>query len=349
MIDLAPFAGGERERVLAALVGAGGEPVAHEDLAARAGVGAPRLVALLADLRDAGAPLEEVPHRGHRLALAAPPIDARAIEAAAARTLRWRLAAALPAVTSTNDVALALGEAGEPDGAVVVAEAQTRGRGRHGRPWVSPPGAGLWCSFLLRPPLGASSASDLTPAAALAAARAARAAAGVALRVKWPNDLVADAPLRRAGAPPDTGAGKVGGILCEARTAGERLDFAVIGIGINVAPLPGGAAAGALGGRATSLDALAGRRVLREPLLAALLESLATVLAVVEPHGLAPVLDELRERSSLLGRRVVVALGARRIAGVARDVDASGALLVAADDGRIERILAGEATLAETP
>jgi len=342
VIDLAPYTDGPRERLLAALIEARGGHVAHAALAERVGVEPLRLARLLAGLGEEGVSFETMPGRGYRLVASLPPLDPARVERAAAGTRRFGRALCLAAVTSTNDVAVALGEAGESDGAVVVAETQTRGRGRAGRAWISPPGVGLWCSILLRPRVAADAVHLLTPAAALAASRAARDVADLSLLVKWPNDLVArPAPGAASGEWL-----KVGGILSEGRTTGGRLDFAVIGMGLNVGPLPETAPSG-VATRATSLTALAGRPVAREDLLAALLRALGPLLATVETDGLAPLLPELRVLSPLIGRRVSVATGGRVVTGVARDLDAAGALVVAADAGGLERVVAGDAHIQE--
>lgn len=358
MIDLSPFTGGPRERLVAALVAACGEFVPREALERAAGVKSIRLGRLLAEIGESGVSIETMPGRGHRLAASAPLLDRAAVEREAARAPRLGRALLLPAVTSTNDVALALGEAGER-GAVVVAEAQTRGRGRKGRSWVSPPGAGLWVSLLVGRGEGLRGPHLLTPAAALAACRAAREVAEASLLVKWPNDLVAWPRGEQALAPPGGAAAdaprpwlKVGGILSEGRGSTGGTAFVVIGVGLNVAPVPEAVAA-SLAAPVASLADLAGRPVARERLLGAFLSALDPLLDVVEREGLAPLLPELRALSPLLGRRVTVRAEGRVISGVARDIDPDGALLVEAAPAagrppRLERVLAGEATLAET-
>jgi BirA family biotin operon repressor/biotin-[acetyl-CoA-carboxylase] ligase len=340
VIDLARFTDGSRERLLAALIAAGGDHVPHAALAERVGVPPLRLARLLAELGEGGVPLETMPGRGYRLAGPRAALDPARVERAAAGTRRFGTALCLAAVTSTNDVAAALGDAGAPDGAVVVAETQTRGRGRAGRSWISPPGVGLWCSLLLRPRAAAETVPLLTSAAALAVARAADEVAGVRLLVKWPNDVVV---AGRAGSAEWL---KVGGILAEGRTTGGRPDFAVIGIGLNVGPLPDTAPA-EVASRAASVAALAGRAVAREDLLAAILRALEPLLETVETRGLEPLLPELRALSATIGRRVAVETAGRVVTGVARDLDAGGALVVAADGAGLTRVVAGDAHIQE--
>jgi BirA family transcriptional regulator, biotin operon repressor / biotin---[acetyl-CoA-carboxylase] ligase len=123
---------------------------------------------------------------------------------------------------STNDEARAWALDGAPHGAVVVAARQTSGRGRRERTWQSPAGVGLYASFVLRPEWPAERAADLAVLGAMAAYRALAAAGVPGLRVKWPNDVLANGK-------------KICGVLVEPRLGGGRIEFAVLGIGINVA------------------------------------------------------------------------------------------------------------------
>ena len=125
-------------------------------------------------------------------------------------------------VGSTLDVAHSLGERGEPAGTLVIADAQTAGRGRMGRSWRSDPGAGIWLTLLERP-AGAESLGVLALRLALAVAPALAPFAGAPTRLKWPNDVY-------------VGERKLAGVLVEARWHGPRLDWVAIGVGINVRP-----------------------------------------------------------------------------------------------------------------
>lgn len=122
---------------------------------------------------------------------------------------------------STNDVARDWALAGAPEGAVVVADKQTRGRGRRARLWDSPAGVGLYASFILRPDWPAADAAQLAILGGLAAFHALELAGVQNLRIKWPNDILA-------------GGRKICGVLVEPRVGAERIEFAVVGIGINV-------------------------------------------------------------------------------------------------------------------
>ncbi|MGH9128372.1 MAG: biotin--[acetyl-CoA-carboxylase] ligase [Acidimicrobiales bacterium] len=216
--------------------------------------------------------------------------------------VRW-----LESVGSTNAEAMALADQGATEGLVVVADHQVAGRGRLGRSWVDPPGAGLLVSVLLRPSLGPEDLHLATAVLALAAADACRATAGVEPGLKWPNDLL-------------LGGKKLAGILAEANAGAV-----VVGTGINVNWPPGSG----LPPGATSLNRHAGADVDRARLLVAMLESLeARRGALDEPAGRAAQGAEYRRRCVTLGQRVRVEQADEAFAGVAADITPEGHLLV---------------------
>ena len=217
-------------------------------------------------------------------------------------------------VTSTNDLVQARGREGEPEGLVIVAEAQTQGRGRQGRSWHSPPGESLYLSALIRPALPVTAVPPITLATAVAVCDTVN-LFGARASIKWPNDVLADGR-------------KLAGILTETSTRGERLEHVVIGIGLNVGRIELPPELGA-----TSLAAGS-----REEVLDALLAELGRWLDRFVAGDLAGVLDAWRVRSSTIGARVSVAAGE----GVATGVGEDGALLVTLDDGRELRVVAGE-------
>lgn len=214
----------------------------------------------------------------------------------------WRLEL-LAETASTNAVAADRARTGEPGGLVVVAEAQTAGRGRLDRSWVSPPRAGLTFSVLLRPELPPGQWPWLPLWTGLAVATALRERAEVEAELKWPNDVL-------------IGDRKVCGVLAEVPITGA----AVLGIGLNVTTtqdeLPHA--------QATSLRLAGARTTDRDTVLRAVLRALRTVLA--DP---AAARDAYRERCSTIGRWVRVELpGERSVAGVAERVDDDGRLVV---------------------
>ena len=226
-------------------------------------------------------------------------------------------------VSSTNDVAANLADRGEPEGSVVIADAQSAGRGRHGRIWASPPGAGLYMSLLVRP--AAHAVGLLTIAAGVALADGIQAATGLQPQLKWPNDVY-------------IGGRKLAGILAEAGTSKSGVQHVVLGCGVNLMPAayPPDVAA-----RATSIESELGRPVDRGLLLVECLVALDSRYRDLQSRARATVIDRWRDRAvSTLGRRVEWDVAGVTRRGVAEDIDDTGALLVR--DGTMRtRVISG--------
>ena len=254
----------------------------------------------------------------------------RAIDASAARLGPFTRVEFLSEAGSTNDIALSRADAGAAHGTVVLADSQTAGRGRRGRTWHSPPEAGVYLSAVLRAEAWAGALSLVTLAAGVAVARAIRAATGLTVELKWPNDVVTGRPWR-----------KLAGILSETSSATTGVDAVVVGIGVNVR---GGSFPPEIAGRATALEIELGRPVDR---MAFVIELLATLAAVTDElrrgHG-AQIVDAWRSigGAGLGGAPVRWNDGGTPRRGLARDLAGDGALLVDSGGGRVERLVAGE-------
>jgi BirA family transcriptional regulator, biotin operon repressor / biotin---[acetyl-CoA-carboxylase] ligase len=239
---------------------------------------------------------------------------------------RWlgRDLVCLGEIASTSDEVLTRARAEARHGLVVIADAQTGGRGRQGRRWHSPAGEGLYLSALLRLDLAPAAAPPLTLAAGVGVCEALR-ELGAQATLKWPNDV-------------EIGGKKVAGILTETMTQGARLDAIVLGVGVN---LVAAAYPAELAARATSLGA-EGVTADRVPVAAAILAGLERWIDRFVGEGMAPVAAVWRERAPLLGQRVRVQIDGRVIEGTARDLAADGAFLVDDDAGTRHRVIAGE-------
>jgi BirA family biotin operon repressor/biotin-[acetyl-CoA-carboxylase] ligase len=239
---------------------------------------------------------------------------------------------------STNDVAKDLAAQGAPEGTVVVVEEQTAGRGRMGRRWLAPPGTCLLCSILFCPTLPPARTNRLTMLCSLAAADAVEQVAGLSVTLKWPNDLIVQSPISNLQSPNWR---KLAGVLTETGVAGERLEFAIVGIGINVNV--GSEVLPTLAPDATSILAEIGQEVDRVALLAALLAGVETRYKQLQvgasPHA------EWAARLATLGQRVEAKTSEGVLTGVAELIDEDGALLLRTPDGRLHRLLAGDVTL----
>jgi BirA family biotin operon repressor/biotin-[acetyl-CoA-carboxylase] ligase len=227
---------------------------------------------------------------------------------------------------STNDLAAAAADRGAPEGTTFVAGAQTAGRGRRGREWFSPPGSGLYLSTIVR---RGSMAPWVTLAGGVAVAEGIRTATGLPVQIKWPNDIVA------VGGAGFRARRKIAGILAEASSGPEGVQYVVLGIGINIA---GTSFPPELADRAGSIETELGRPAEAGAVLAQVLIGLNRTLAEVPPSlfthwlELAPSASGARiEWDTPQGPRTGVS------AGLAED----GALLARTPDG-LARIIAGE-------
>jgi BirA family biotin operon repressor/biotin-[acetyl-CoA-carboxylase] ligase len=236
-----------------------------------------------------------------------------------------------PAVGSTNDEAKRLAETGAPEGTLVVADYQTAGRGRLARRWWSPPESSLLLSLVFRPTfLAPHQAQRLTMICSLAVCDAVADVTGLTAAVKWPNDVL-------------IGGQKVCGLLAELGSAGSRLDYVVVGLGVNVNVDFEDGDAPALTAPATSLKAVSGREVSRLDVLAALLRCVEARYERLQAGALPH--EEWQSRLVTLGQAVQVTMPDRVLIGLATGVDADGALLVQRTDGDVERVWAGDVTL----
>ncbi len=228
-------------------------------------------------------------------------------------------------VSSTMDLAKKAAREGAAEGTTVVAEEQTRGKGRLGRSWINPPGV-IATSVILRPEI--SRLLRLTMVASLATSRCIERATGLETTIKWPNDVLINDK-------------KVSGILAESALRGQSVDWAVIGIGINVnfdsKAFP------EIADIATSLSTELGREVSQLKILLHLLHEMEQVYLALRESK--PIHEEWRSRLETLGQMVEVTSGNRVEAGYAESVDSDGSLLLRRADGSLVPIIAGEVTL----
>jgi len=315
--------------ILAALRQAGAGSVSGAELAQRLGLSRATVWARIEEWRRLGYDIPASPHDGYRLTGTPDRLHADDLCSRLGRTrVVGREVHVFRQTASTNDVIEKLARDGVPEGAVAFAEAQTQGRGRLGRSWISPAGKGLWFSVLLRPRLRPQETTRLTVAAATGLARAIQAQTGLSPEIKWPNDLL----LRGR---------KVAGILTELTAELDQVRHVVLGIGIDVNQSADDFPP-ALRPLATSLRIEGGRSWDRTELAARVLRELDHDYGRVLSGAFEAVADEWEARCITLGRAVVVAMGDRRIRGQAEALDDDGALLLRTEHGRLERITGGD-------
>jgi BirA family biotin operon repressor/biotin-[acetyl-CoA-carboxylase] ligase len=228
-------------------------------------------------------------------------------------------------LTSTSDVLKARARLGAREGTGLVADTQTGGRGREGRTWVSPPG-GLYLSVVLRPRFAEV---GLVPLAAGVAVAEAVGEQGVDARLKWPNDALVEGR-------------KVAGVLTESSSSSGRVDWVVVGIGVNVSV--DRVSLASLGGTATSLLLEAGRVAAVEDVAAAVLARLSLWYDALESRPSSVVEAWRAHAVPWWGEPVRVETVTGVLQGVLRDVDDTGALLVDGGEEGVHRVLSGEVT-----
>ncbi|MEW6431015.1 MAG: biotin--[acetyl-CoA-carboxylase] ligase [Myxococcota bacterium] len=314
------------EMILSFLAEGGDEFVSGAALSDKLGLSRTAVWKHVERLRELGYRIDAQPARGYRLVEVPDRLTALELLPLLATRELGRTVHHFESTESTNRVAFELAQDGAFHGEVVIAEAQTAGKGRRGRSWSSPPGKNLYCSVILRPEIPPARAPELTLVAAVALAETLREAGGDA-GIKWPNDV-------------QLGGRKVAGILTELSADAERVHFVVVGLGVNLNATADDFPP-ELAEVATSLKLARGTEVPRALFTAALLTRLEQWFDTWAEEGFAPVRAAWKKLSTILGREVLVRGEQNELRGIAEDIDDGGALLLRVG-GTVERVLAGD-------
>ncbi len=322
-----------RERLIALL--ADGEFHSGERLARSLGVSRTAIWKHLQSFGDLGLELHRVSNRGYRLVQPIDLLDKVTIERRIPARSRRKLRSLeiLLHTDSTNSRLLTVVDLPGGKADVCIAEQQSAGRGRRGRAWVAPFGCGLYLSLSWLFPEPPRQLSALSLAVGVAVLRALEKLGARGIRVKWPNDVL-------------VGDRKLGGILCELRAEAGGPAYVVIGIGLN-ARLTAAArrTIAATGVEAADLtEAMATKRAGRNEVAAAIIDQLITALEAFQQAGLQSFVNEWRDADALHGVTVRVAVGDVVHPGIARGIDADGALMLETPAGLL-RFISGEVSL----
>lgn len=232
---------------------------------------------------------------------------------------------------STNNIAMEFADKGALHGTVAIADAQTRGKGRLGRAWVSPPKSNIYMSVILRPAIEPKDATLLTVMSGVACTAAIRRLTGLQVKIKWPNDLMVSDK-------------KLGGILTEIKSDPDRIIFAVIGIGINV-NIRLNAFPSEIQSVATSIRRELGKAQSRTFLIAEILKEIERWYEVLISAGKKTLLEEWKQCSSTLGKKVKVIIGKETLSGTAENIDAGGMLMLRLPSGILKKVSSGDLTI----
>jgi len=320
----------DAQTLLALLEERSGQFVSGAEISRKLGVSRTAIWKHVRKLEAEGYVIEAAPRNGYRLVERPCRLSPAGLSAKLATRVFGRRLQVLDAVPSTQDVVRELAEAGAPEGTLVLAEQQTRGRGRMGRAWVSPPGKGVWMSLLLRPRVPLPLAPQLTMLAAVALCRGLGRIAPLPIGIKWPNDLLVEGR-------------KISGILLESAAEDERLKHVVVGIGISV-NLEAEDFPPEVRAKAVSLRMALGRPLDRTDVVAAVMEEFETLYELYDGQGFGPIRSLWEARSATLHRRVRLETPQGTVEGTAEALDELGGLRIRRDDGTLHTVYTGELT-----
>jgi BirA family biotin operon repressor/biotin-[acetyl-CoA-carboxylase] ligase len=237
-------------------------------------------------------------------------------------------------VDSTNDVAKYLAEEGAKEGTIVVAEIQNRGKGRRGKTWISPPG-GVWMSIILRPDIPPFSAPQLTLVTGVAVAETLKKECDLDVGIKWPNDIL-------------IGNKKVCGILTEVNASIDKVNYVIVGIGIDMnvdVPLfPPDLQKGA-----TSLKNELNTEVNGVLLVQKFLVEFENIYNKFKAGKFPEILDEWRALSKTIGNNVEVRTRGKTVRGDAVGINKEGILIIELEDGSLRKMISGECLHIDNP
>jgi len=231
----------------------------------------------------------------------------------------------------TNDEAYRLGLGGAPEGTAILADSQSKGKGRMQRVWHSPAGANIYTSIILRPPLKTEAAPQISLMAGVAVAELLEQYSPGKVALKWPNDVLLNEK-------------KVCGILAQMKTRGEEVDFVVVGIGLNV-NIHRHEFPAEINNFATSLSAETGRKMAREELIISLYENLAKWYTKLINYGFEPIKAKWLSLAPMIGQTIELVNFKETVTGKALGIDETGALMLLTAKGGMISVSAGDATI----
>jgi BirA family biotin operon repressor/biotin-[acetyl-CoA-carboxylase] ligase len=302
--------------------------VSGERMSSALGVSRTAVWKHIRSLRQAGYQIEAIPSRGYRLLQSPDVLTPEAIRTDLDCRRVGSRVRCFDEIDSTNLQACRLGDEGEAEGLVVIADRQTGGKGRMGRKWESPAAVNLYASILLRPPILPFEAPRLTFLSAVAVCRAINHCTGLRPTVKWPNDVLLHGS-------------KVAGLLNEMSSETDQVNYIVLGVGVNL-NMRSEQFPPDLRYPATSLAIATGQSVSRLDFTRLLLQEIDVLYHLYLVQGSAPILNAWTELCDLTGQSIQVDCNQLLITGTMVGLAEDGALLVRTATGKIENIYAGD-------
>jgi BirA family biotin operon repressor/biotin-[acetyl-CoA-carboxylase] ligase len=318
-----------KEKILHLLRASRSEFLSGEELARKTGVSRTMVWKHIKSLERDGFGIEAVPSQGYRITSEPDILRQNDIKPGLKTKVIGKEIHLFSEISSTNTLAMEMASRGAPQGAVVIAETQTGGKGRLGRKWISPKG-NLYFSVILRPDIPLHKAPLSTLMGAVAVATAIRKVCQVHAAIKWPNDILISGK-------------KVCGLLTEMSAEQDRIKHIVLGIGVDVNLEPD-VLPSDIRAVTTSLALETRQKINRTALLQEILRELDHWYHVFL-HDPANVLKEWERLNMTIGSRIAVSGGGEVLEGLAQGLDAEGRLIVKLDDGTARTVAAGDVTI----
>lgn len=309
-----------------------GEPVSGEEISTKTGVTRSAVWKNIEELRELGYEIEASRPAGYHLVRRTDrllPYEVQRHLKTDVIGQRIEYYASVPSTIVVAKELCAKTPAAELNGTVVIAEEQSGGVGRLGRPWASPPG-GIWTTVILKPEIPVDHVFMVTMACSIALVRTIRKLYRIGALIKWPNDIY-------------IGDRKVAGILLEISAEAEDVKHCILGIGID-ANIPPQALPADLNTPVTSLQAEYGEPIDRAAFLAYLLREFERRFRLIESGEYDSIVREWKSLSLTLDKRVKIKTPRKSFEGIAIDIDEYGALIVRRDNGKVERVFSGDCT-----
>jgi len=284
-------------------------------------------------LKEDGYVIESASKKGYLLSESSDPITADEIrQGLCTKVFGKKNIIFLNETDSTNTRAKELAAQGAPEGTLVIAERQTKGRGRRGRTWFSPPGGGIYFSLILRPVISPGETPKITLMTAVVLAETLISLMKLKLRIKWPNDILVNGK-------------KLAGILTEISTEMDAVNYIIVGLGLNVntqfEQFPQD-----IKGNATSILIENGKQFPRVKLIQHYLKLYEIYYDMFKNNDFEPIMKRWRELADIIGKQIRVDVIGKTHIGKVVDVDNDGVLILKDDQGRLQRIFSGDVTLA---
>lgn len=303
--------------------------ISGQEISSQLGVSRQAVWKAVNSLKDKGYQIDSATNRGYRLVASPDYLNESSLKNHLHNKIIGSTIVVLDSVDSTNDYLKRLGSEGCPNGTVVAAREQTKGKGRLGRAWRSNKDDGIAFSVLLRPNIAPNEVAGITPLAGLAVCKALREYTKLDCMIKWPNDII-------------VGKKKLVGILTEMSAEFDAVEYIITGIGINVdhTSFPEEIAY-----KATSILLETGRHIDKNELLACVLTRIEKEFIRNNLELSPTALSEYTEMCATVGKNVTFQRGTRRISGMAVGVSDNGELKVMLSDGTICLVNSGEVTI----